>query len=136
MSNKEELRAFEATTCVQAAWFGRAVRDGRWAKAGAIVGGLAASLGSLANAEEARGHEMVAEEARRAGLMLDEIALHVADKAQGAAIDAYAAFLSYLPEAHARLGALVGDDPGTRGTDKKVLLDMVAGRAVNVLGLG
>ena len=134
MSSKQQLQAFEAETCVQAGWFGRSVKKGEWAKAASIVGGMTAGLAALAEAKEAN-VEAAQDELRRAGLMVDEIALHVAEKAQGAAVEAYAAFLRYLPEAHGRLAEMV-DDPGSRGGDTKEVVATVANRAVSVLGLG
>lgn len=135
MSSKKNLQDFEARTCVQAGWFGRAVKRGQWSKASAMVGGMTAGLASLAQAKEADA-AAVQEEIRRASVMIDEIALHVSAKAETAAVEAYAAFLRYLPEAHARLGMLVGDDPGTRGGNKKETMVTVAERATTILGLG
>lgn len=139
MSNKSRLQELEANTFLSAGRFGRAVKRGNWAKAAAIAGGITAGVSSLAQAKEVSEYEPVADELRRASLMVDDIAAQVASGAQTAALEAYANFLTYLPVAHERLGHLleqVDDEGGLRGGNKNTLLEVAAGRAVNLLGLG
>lgn len=139
MSNNSKLQELEANTFLSAGRFGRAVKRGDWTKAAAIAASITAGLGSLALANEVGAYEPVADELRRASLMVDEIASHVASGAQTAALKAYGAFVTYLPGAHERLESLVGQADsvsGLRGGSKPETLAAAANRAMVLLGLG
>lgn len=137
MNGKEQLNEFESKTFTDAGWFGRAVKRRDWAKASAIAGGIVAGLSTLADAAEVDEYKSLNDEIVRATLVAQDIMTQVANEAVTASINAYAEFLLFLPEAHERLATIMEleKDPGTRGGDKKVLLELAASRAMNVLGL-